>query len=125
MRHTDQPVTDAELAILEFLWVSGPSSKRQIAGALYSTGTDSDYSTVQKLLQRLEAKGHVTRDRSVTAHIFAAALPKTEFVGRQLEVVADKLSGGSLAPLVLHLVEGKRLSKRERDKIRKLLDQHE
>ena len=77
----------------------------------------------QKLLQRLEAKGHITRDRGSVAHVFSAAAGKNEFVGRQLEAVADKLSGGSLAPLVMHLIEGRRLTKRERNKLRALLDE--
>ena len=123
MRKSRQPVTEAELSILEFLWNAGPSTKRTIAEALYPAQRDSDVATVHKLLERLEAKGHVTRDRSSLAHIFAAAASKQEFVGKALEAVADKLSGGSLAPLVMYLVEGRRLTKRERDKLRVLLDE--
>ena len=123
MRDTRQSVTQAELSILEFLWSAGSSTKREIVDALYPAQRDSDIATVQKLLQRLEAKGHVVRDRSKVAHVFSAAALKNEFVGRQLEAVADKLSGGSLAPLVMHLVEGRRLTKRERDKLRALLNE--
>ena len=123
MRDPRQSVTEAELSILEFLWNAGPSTKRMIADTLYPQGRDSDVATVQKLLQRLETKGHVVRDRSAIAHVFSAAAPKNEFVGRQLEAVADKLSGGSLAPLVMHLVEGQRLTKRERSRLRALLDE--
>ena len=116
-------VTEAELAVLEFLWEAGPSTKRDLTNALYPTHRDSDVATVQKLLQRLEAKGHVVRDRSAMAHVFSAAAPKNEFIGSQLEAMANKLAGGSLAPLVMHLVEGRRLTKRERDNLRALLDQ--
>ncbi|MBP87700.1 MAG: transcriptional regulator [Planctomycetaceae bacterium] len=123
MRDPRQSVTETELSILEFLWDTGPSTKRAIADALYPAQRDSDVATVQKLLQRLEAKGHVARDRSLMAHVFSAAAPKNEFVGRQLEAFAEKLSGGSLAPLVMHLVEGRRLTKRERNKLRALLDE--
>ena len=115
-------VTDAEFAVLEFLWQSQAATKREISDALYPTGGDSAVATVQKLLQRLEAKGYVARDRSGMAHVFAPTLPKDEFVGRQLERTASRLSGGSLAPLVMHLVEGNRLTKRERSKLRSLLD---
>ena len=118
-----QPVTEAELSVLEFLWNAGPSTKRDMADSLYPAGRDADIATVHKLLQRLEAKGYVTRDRSSIAHVFSATLPKNEFVGRQLASVAEKLSGGSLAPLVMHLVEGRRLTKRERAKLRALLDE--
>lgn len=123
MLQAPQTVTEAELAVLEVLWAGGSCTKRDIAEALYPAGGESELATVQKLLQRLEAKGYVVRDRRAIAHIFAASLPKQDFVGRQLEAVANKLSGGSLAPLVMHLVEGHRLTKRERLKLRALLDE--
>lgn len=123
MRESTSSVTEAELSVLEFLWESGPSTKRAIADALYPLQRDSDVATVQKLLQRLEAKGHVVRDRSAMAHVFSTAVPKDDFVGDQLEAIAEKLSGGSLAPLVMHLVEGRRLTKQERSKLRALLDE--
>ena len=125
MNMTDprQSVTEAELTILEFLWSEGPSTKRVIAATLYPANRTSDVATVHKLLQRLEAKCHVARDRSSMAHVFSATAAKNEFVGGQLETFAAKLSGGSLAPLVMHLVEGKRLTKRERNKLRALLDE--
>ena len=117
-----KPVTDAELAILECLWESSSATKREMALAVYGSGSDSGQATVQKLLQRLEAKGYVSRDRSQTAHVFAATLSKAEFAGRQLEVVADRFSAGSFLPLVMHLVENQRLSKSERKRLRKLLE---
>ena len=115
-------VTDAELAILETLWQHGAATKRQIADQLYPSCGESELATVQKLLERLEAKGHITRDRSSVAHVFSATTTRTAFAGQQLEALAQKLSGGSLAPLLVHLVEAKRLSARDREKIRKLLD---
>ena len=119
----DNTYRQAELSILEFLWSAGPSAKRAIADALYPGHRDSSAATVQKLLERLEAKGHVVRDRSANAHVFSAAARKNEFVGRQLEAVAEKLSGGSLVPLVMHLVAGRRFTKRERNRLRALLEE--
>lgn len=123
MPDSRQSVTEAELAVLEVLWAAGRSTKREIADCLYPAGGDSELATVQKLLQRLETKRYVTRDRSEMAHVFSATSSKQEFVGQQLEAVAEKLSGGSLAPLVMHLVEARRLTKRERLKLRALLDE--
>ena len=122
MKQKTQQVTDAELAVLEVLWQQGAVTKRQIADSLYPGGADSDLATVQKLLERLENKGHIRRDRSATAHLFEAAVARTAFAGEQLAALAQKLSGGSIAPLLVHLVEAKRLSARDREKIRKLLD---
>lgn len=118
-------VTDAELAVLEVLWRRGATPIRPIADDLYPGGSASEYATVQKLLQRLERKGFVTRDRSGFAHVFRATVEKGDLIGRRLTKVAQKLCGGSLAPLLVHLVEAGKLSPADRETLRKLLDEEE
>ena len=63
MARTPQDVTDAELAVLQVLWEQGPATIRQLTDRLYPEGKTSHYATVQKLLERLQAKGCVSRDR--------------------------------------------------------------
>src|SRR5580704_1716680 len=77
-------VTEAELAVLEVLWNKGPNSAREITERLYPRGKPADVATVQKLLQRLERKKFVCRDRSERVHQFSAAIPRDEFAGQQL-----------------------------------------
>ena len=74
---------------------------------MYKEVDASVYATVQKLLDRLESKGIVKRDRSGGVHVFAAAIDRSELIGRRLRAVADSLCGGSLSPLLTHLVEGR------------------
>jgi predicted transcriptional regulator len=114
---------DGELAVLGVLWDNGPATIRRLADVLYPQGTEVHYATVQKLLDRLEAKGCVRRDRSQWAHVFSAAVNRDEVIGRKLQAVAEKLCGGSLTPLVTNLVRSKRLTPRERREIRKLIEE--
>lgn len=118
---TDLP--GAELAVLQKLWERGPATIRQLSDALYPSGTEAHYATVQKLLDRLEAKGCVGRDRSGWAHVFRATIDRDELIGRRLQAVAEKLCGGSLTPLLTNLVRSKRLTARERRELRKLMDE--
>src|SRR5689334_16715955 len=100
MDRADQDIPDSELAVLEVLWVNGPATIRQLTDALYPSGTVAHYATVQKLLERLEAKGCVERDRSGWAHVFAATIDRDALILRRLQATADRLCGGSLAPLL-------------------------
>jgi predicted transcriptional regulator len=118
-------VTDAEFAVLEALWKRGPSTIRQILAEIYPTATTSDYATVQKLLERLESKGCVARDRSSFAHVFTAAISREALIGQQLQSVAEKLCEGSTTPILMQLVKAGRLTARDRDMLRRLLDQAE
>ncbi|MBM83750.1 MAG: penicillinase repressor, partial [Planctomycetaceae bacterium] len=55
MSRTAQDITDAELAVIRQLWDSSPQTIRQLTESLYP-GDESQYSTVKKLLERLEEK---------------------------------------------------------------------
>jgi BlaI family penicillinase repressor len=122
MARTPQDVTERELAVLQALWDGGPTTIRRLTDALYPGGGAAQYATVQKLLDRLEAKGCVHRDRAGSAHTFSAALGRDELIGRRLRDVAEKLCGGSLTPLLTHLVQTKRLTADERRELRSLID---
>jgi len=125
MARTPQDITDAELAVLQLLWEHGPAAIRRLTDALYPQGGAVPYATVQKLLERLEGKGYVRRDRGSAVHVFAAAVGRDEVIGRRLRDVAAKLCGGSLTPLLTHLVRTSRLTAREREELRALIEELE
>jgi predicted transcriptional regulator len=122
MTRTLRQAADAELAVLKVLWDATPRTARDIAEVLYPSGAPSDIATVQKLLSRLEKKRLVERRRQPPAHLFSPALTQDEYAGEQLDAMAEKLSDGSLTPFVLHLVNARKLTPRERQQIRKLID---
>jgi len=123
MARTPQDVTEAELSLLQVLWDSGPATIRQMTDVLYPGGGTAQYATVQKLLDRLENKGYVRRERTPPAHIFAAAIEREDLIGQRLRDMAEKLCGGSLTPLLTHLVRTRGLTTRERQELRDLIDQ--
>ena len=122
MARTPKDITDAELTVLEVLWAQGPASIRRVTDDLYPSGRVAQYATVQKLLERLEDKKFVRRDRSGAVHLFSAMVDRNELIGRRLRAVADSLCGGSLTPLLSHLVESQVLTARERRELRALID---
>lgn len=122
MARTPQDITDAELAVLNLLWEQGRSTVRYLTDTLYPGGSGSHYATVQKLLERLENKKFVKRDRKPWPHQFESRINREELIGRRLQATADKLCEGSLAPLLTHLVKVQ-LNPEERSSLRELLDQ--
>jgi predicted transcriptional regulator len=122
MARTPQDVTDTELAVLEVLWDRGPSTRRQITDVVYHAGGPSHYTTVQKLLERLEAKGFVRKDRGEAALTFTATVGREELISRRLRDVAEKLCGGSLTPLLINLVRARSLSARELQELQDLIN---
>jgi predicted transcriptional regulator len=124
MARAAQDVTDAELGILQALWDHGPAPIRRITTTLYRSAGVSQYATVQKLLERLEFKGYVERDRSANVHMFSAAVDKDELIGRRLQSLAEKLCGGSVTPILSHLLQSRPLSAEERESLRALIEEY-
>ena len=120
----DHPqLANAELAVMELLWSQQPRTARELREQLYTGADKAQHGTVQRLLQRLEHKGFVTRDRNLPVHMFTAALSRDAYAGSQLESLADKLTGGSLTPLLTHLLDARKIPRDEIAQLRELLDQ--
>jgi predicted transcriptional regulator len=118
---TSQDVTETELAILQVLWERGSATRRLITDSLYPDGGTAHYATVQKLLERLEAKGFVRHARSGGVLTFTAIVDREELISRRLRDMAEKLCGGSVTPLLMNLVRAKPLSAQEVDDLRRLV----
>ena len=122
MARRPQDVTDAELDVLRVLWDDGPATIRTLADRLYPGGGTSEYATVQKLLERLEDKGHVKHRSEGRQNVYSARVQREDLVARRLRDTAEQLCDGSLTPLLTHLVSAGRLSRDELLELRRLVD---
>ena len=110
---------DRELDVMGVLWDLGSGTVSEVRDRLPA---ELAYTTVLTILRNLEAKGFVGRDRGAAVHVFRALVDRDELIGRRLRAVADSLCGGSLTPLLTHLVEGTGLSAKEQRELRALID---
>lgn len=116
-------VTDAEFRVLEFLWSHGKTAVREIAFGIYRENTAAYHSTINSLLDQLESKGFVRRDRKGFAHQFEAAVNREQLVGMQVQLIADSHFGGAITPILLTLVGNIKLKRRDREAIIKILEE--
>ena len=80
MGRTPREITDTELSLLNELWQRPWATVQELTEALYGNTPPALLATVRKLLDRLEAKGCVSRDRTRWPHHYRAAV-KREFEG--------------------------------------------
>jgi predicted transcriptional regulator len=123
MARPARDITESEVAVLRLLWERGASTIRQVTEVLYPGGGAAQYATVQKLLDRMEAKGYVRRDRTLYVHQFTAVLDRDELIGRRLRSLAEMLCDGSLTPLLTHLARAKDLTEEDRLALRAIMDE--
>ena len=120
---TFPPLANAELAVMELLWDRSGLTARRIRETLYPDASKAQHGTVQRLLQRLEDKGFVVRDKSLPVHLFSAAISREAYASAQLETLTAKLTGGSIAPLITHLIEQEKITSDEIVRLRKILEE--
>ncbi|HEY2009368.1 MAG TPA: BlaI/MecI/CopY family transcriptional regulator [Rhizomicrobium sp.] len=102
-------LSNLEMQILESLWKHGASSVREIQER-FAAKKRPAYTTVQTMVNRLEAKKAVRRSKKIaTAFIFEAAIPRD---AARRRLIDDFLAvfGGETQPVMTHLIESGRLT---------------
>ena len=123
MGRAAREITDTELSLLNELWQRHSATVPELTEALYGNTAPALLATVRKLLDRLEAEGCVARDRTKWPHHYTAVLKREDLAGKRLQAAADELFDGNLAPLLTHLVRSQKLTAKDRDNLRKALDE--
>ncbi len=118
-------VSETEFEVLRVLWKHGPGTVRAIDGVLKEQGRSWAYTTVLTLLQRLQAKGYVSRETQGVAHVYRAAVTREKLLTTRLWELADRFTDGATTPLVQALVDGHQFTSDEIEQFRQLLDQAE
>jgi predicted transcriptional regulator len=116
--------TAAELDLLRVIWRQGPSTAREVHQALQAERPDMQPATVLRLLQVMHGKGLVVRDESQRSHVYAAAHARDALQTNLLDELIQKVFAGSGKALVMAALDG-HVSGRERDEIRRLLEEAE
>jgi len=113
-----------ELEIMSMLWARGPVTLAEAHRSFGQFGRAVGYTTMQTRLNRLVDKGTVRRSRQRPARYEAAVDPE-EVGARLIDVLLDKVSPGSVVPLVAHLISGRPLSVEEIRELKRLIAEAE
>jgi predicted transcriptional regulator len=116
--------TEAELSILRVLWRQGPATVRQVMEALCQE-KPTGYTTVLKLMQIMFEKGLLKRDMRERVHVYRPAVAAEKMQKRLVQDLLDRVLEGSTRKLVMHALDGTKISEEELAEIRALLDQAE
>ena len=113
--------TDAELAILQVLWASGPCTVREVHEQLKNSDKIG-YTTVLKTLQIMAEKDLVRRDESQRAHVYSARRSEEQTQQRLLGDLLERAYRGSAGKMVMQALSARVATRQELDEIRTLLD---
>ena len=116
-----QKLGEREMDIMQALWKLGQATVAEAREELLKEGHEIAYTTLQTMLNRLEAKGVVARDSTDRAHRYRPLLKEPATVTVAIKRLADRFFGGSVEKLATHLVE-KGLTEKQLERVRATID---
>jgi BlaI family penicillinase repressor len=115
--------TKSELEILQVLWRHGPNTVRYVNDRLNEYQREVQYASTLKLMQIMAEKGLLIRDESQVKHVYRPASEEYKTKSLLLDRFVNSLFDGSVSNLMLHFLNNKKVSPKELDEIRALLNQ--
>ena len=112
---------DTDLKVLDILWAQGDTSAKQISDIL-SAQIGWNINTTYTVIKRCIAKGAIARiDPGFICHALVA---REQAQLEETNALMDRLYGGSAELLVAALVNNRKLSSAEIDRLSKLIDSY-
>jgi predicted transcriptional regulator len=115
-----KPLTDQELEIMKVVWQRGSATVRDVYEELLKHRKIA-YTTVMTMMGILEQKGRLKKSQSDRAYLYSPVQTQREVVGSMVQDFMARVFDGSAKPLLVHLIEDRKISQEELDEIAKLL----
>jgi predicted transcriptional regulator len=125
MTKTETKLTPAQLEIMNLFWEHGELGVARVWQMLSSQrplARNIARNTVQTTLKRLADKGWLNARAEGNAFYFRAARPRKSTLRGMLGQLLDGAFAGSPSGLVMALMESRRISPAEAQRIRELID---
>ncbi len=111
-----------QLLIMQVLWEKERATAREITDAINEIEPIA-HSTVQTLLRGLEEKEAVSHDAEGRTFVFFPLVKEAQFKQSATSDLVQRVFRGKAASLVSHLLKNEKVSAKEIDEIRKLINQ--
>jgi BlaI family penicillinase repressor len=118
------PLSEAQTEIMNVVWEQGEVTLTQVYTIL-AAQRDLARNTVQTQLTRLVEKGWLLHRAVGKAFYYRATVAREDARSRVLNRMLTAVFEGSTEGLVMTLLDGRKLSKAEADRIRALIEQAE
>jgi BlaI family transcriptional regulator, penicillinase repressor len=120
MRSKSPTLTGQELEIMKVVWDRETVTVRDVYEDLLAKRKVA-YTTVMTMLNILEQKGHLETTQEDRAYLYRSTKPRNQVIRGMVREFVNRVFNGSAEPLLLHLVEDRKLSEKDIEEIRTLI----
>ena len=105
---------------MKVVWRSGDTTVRDVYETLLEHRKIA-YTTVMTMMNILEQKGYLRKTQKDRAYVYQATKPQKQVIRGMVREFVDRVFNGSAEPLLLHLVEDRRVSEKDLEAIRRMM----
>jgi BlaI family transcriptional regulator, penicillinase repressor len=116
MRPKTPTLTEQELEIMKIVWERDRTTVRDVYESLLERRKIA-YTTVMTMMNILEQKKYLRKSATDRAYIYRPAKPKQQVIKGMVKEFVDRVFNGSAEPLLVHLIEDRRLINKDLDEI--------
>ncbi len=120
----DIKISDAEWEIMKIVWENPDLTGTEIVD-LIAPEKDWNFRTVKTLISRLVTKGVLNYNKKRNTYHYYPVISKKEVVKNESKSFIKKVFDGATTHMLAYLVKQSSLSKKDIDKLKKLLNQKE
>lgn len=118
-------ISDTEWEVMRAVWAGHPCSAQEVIARLQAEDATWHPKTVKTLLVRLLRKRALTHRAEGRAYAYRPLVQEDECQAAASESFLRRVFGGSLRPMLAHFVQSRKLSPREIQELKRLLDETE
>ena len=115
------PISEAESVVMQVFWARGALASEDVVAAVESQGKWQE-STIKTLLNRLLKKGALRARKEHRRYIYSPVLTRDEWLSAESHGFVDRIFGGRVAPLVSYFSQHKKLSKKDVEELKQLIE---
>ena len=122
MKTKTRTLTEQELEIMKVVWERKASTVRDVYETLRERKGVA-YTTVMTMMNILESKGHLVKRPEGRAYVYEPSQAQTQVISGMVQEFVDRVFDGAARPLVLSLLQERKLSKEDLEEISRLIDE--
>lgn len=117
-------LTEPEWQLMNTLWQRHPATARDIIEFMPDPSKWA-YTTVKTMLTRLVQKGAIAESKRGSISVYEPLISQSKAHKTALSTLVDKVLGGAVEPIMHYLIEEKKLSDKDRQKLIQMLNDME
>ena len=115
-------ISETEWEVMRAIWAHHPASASQVIERLQKVDPTWHPKTAKTLLTRLVTKGALGFEMEGRSYVYRPLVAEADCVAVASTSFLDRVFGGSLQPMLAHFVAARRLTSRDLDELKRLLE---